>query len=598
MSWWLPEQGPDSWPAGEAHTVAFAFDTVPGASMWMAAAGVAVGACALWGERVYRRMRHGRESKPEVEPGRWIVRDPRDSGIVSAALAAMRPHAAALVRTMVIESDVVSVYFTAVLEQPPGRDWRPRQDSAGWAWMADLPELPRWARLPPARSTLVTVGRSTAGPVLLDLASAGAIGSIEGDPADACKLLESVVFELTTNPWTKDVRPVLVGFSGRAGVPRPGAVRYAAGLGDLWADLETLATRGQRVVLMLASVPTAGETHRLAELVAANAGMLSVVYLGWTDSAQWTLEAWQGGVRLRPLEWQLGSIEKEIAEARDRCGALVSSSRLAIAGESSQDDEELHAAPGESFDEQTVVKPAMAEIRLLGPVSVTVQGTATETTDPVLAQIVLGARNPEGLPDPVLGELLRAPGAPQATIQDGHLRIAVGAAMVEMVAGSSGNWFPAGEIRLDVDVFGHLVGGAYGEGELRALVDALALIRGELPTGAVLGPHARTTLRTLTAHMGSEVVRVVRRTAEVAASSGDLDTVEWAIRQGLTLLPRVEGLWRTLVMFCREYHRPGLGELAEHMYTTLLEGDHGSQLNPHTVRMVQEIRREYALSSD
>ncbi|ASR37311.1 hypothetical protein BAY61_22505 [Prauserella marina] len=596
MSWWLPEQGPESWPVGEAHTVAFAFDTVPGASMWMAAAGVAVGACALWGERVYRRMRHGKEQRPDVEPGRWVVRDSRDSGIVSAALAAMRPHAAALVRAMVIESGVVSVYFTAVLEEPPGRDWRPRQDSAGWAWMADLSELPRWARLPPGRSTLVTVGRSTAGPVLLDLASAGAIGSIEGDPSDACKLVESVVFELTTNPWTRDVRPVLVGFSGRAGVPRPGAVRYASGLGELWAELETLAVRRERIALILASVPTAGETHRLAELVAANAGVLSVVYLGWSDSAQWTLEAWQGGVRLRPLEWQLASIEKEIADARDRCGSLVSSSRLAIAGESPQHEEVR--APEEPFDEQTAVKPAMAEIRLLGPVSVTVQGRATETTDPVLAEIVLGARHPEGLPAPVLDELLRAPGAPKATVAGGHLRIPVGEAMVEMVAGSSGNWFPAGEIRLDVDVFGHLVGGAYGEGELGALVDALALIRGELPTGATLGPHARTTLRTLTAHMGSEVVRVVRGTAEVAAASGDLDTVEWAIRQGLTLLPRVEGLWRTLVLFCREYHRPGLGELAEHMYTTLLEGDHASQLNPHTVRMVQEIRREYALSSD
>jgi len=100
-------------------------------------------------------------------------------------------------------------------------------------------------------------------------------------------------------------------------------------------------------------------------------------------------------------------------------------------------------------------------------------------------------------------------------------------------------------VRVDWLLFRELVAAVEPHNEHARLMSALAMIRGPLPE-PVLGDVDAA----MAAMIHEVAVSTVRRVA-LASATGDIEHVEWAIRQGLTLIPGAPALQQELARLGR-----------------------------------------------
>jgi hypothetical protein len=207
----------------------------------------------------------------------------------------------------------------------------------------------------------------------------------------------------------------------------------------------------------------------------------------------------------------------------------------------------------------------------------------------------MAAVHPAGVPAAVFGELLPQPGAESVATRQLHDWLGADGTGLPRLCSRDGAWRLSPEVRVDWQVFQGLAGAGSPdpEEERRRLAAALGLIRGELLSGIRFGPLARQALKDDTARIQALVVHAVHRDTELSRAAGDLARTEWAIRQGLVLLPRSQDLWRMLLQFQAEHQPEAVGPTVERMKAVLA----GAKLDPETRKLVSRLGKATARRS-
>jgi hypothetical protein len=122
---------------------------------------------------------------------------------------------------------------------------------------------------------LVSLGVSGTGRLLLNLAAADGVISVEGDPARAYGLVQTWASRLATSPWSGGVRVVQVGFASEESL---------AGL----ADAASALNDPDGGVLVLAETPRNRDLEYITWLAGERHRGWSIVILG-ADDARWRL---------------------------------------------------------------------------------------------------------------------------------------------------------------------------------------------------------------------------------------------------------------------------------------------------------------------
>ena len=182
---------------------------------------------------------------------------------------------------VVVGPESVRLHLRTPDERPPA-GWT--VEHGGRTWQAPLRELQSAGvteSLPEPYPRLVTLGHNSKGFALLNLSQAGGIVALEGDARQARALAEDWTRELTSSPWSREVRVVRVGF-------RPGPADPVG-----WSEAPTLADAGPALdhesggVLLLASLPGGRERERAYALADDPEGRWSVVVIGRVEHPRW-----------------------------------------------------------------------------------------------------------------------------------------------------------------------------------------------------------------------------------------------------------------------------------------------------------------------
>jgi hypothetical protein len=194
------------------------------------------------------------------------------------------------VHALVIGSDTAWFRLSSPDERPPagwtvddqGRTWH---TPLAWLQSTDLP-----ASLNEPYPRLVGFGHTSRGFVLLNLGQAGGIVGLEGDERQARSLAQKWIDELTTNPRSRGVRVVRVGFTPTT-AELAGTVEVAT-----LADAAPALADELGGVLLLASPPSGSEREHVRTLAADSMGRWSVVVVGRVEDALWRFTVDSTGV--------------------------------------------------------------------------------------------------------------------------------------------------------------------------------------------------------------------------------------------------------------------------------------------------------------
>lgn len=167
-------------------------------------------------------------------------------------------------------------------ERPPD-GWAAEHD--GRTWHAPLERLratpvPGGATDPFPR--LVPFGDTSEGFVLLNLDEPGGVIALEGDARQAGTLAREWTTELTTNPWSRAIPVVRVGFPPDTEPPPPGTIEAIT-----LPDVEPTLASELAGVLVLSEAPAGRDAERLRALDADPDRHWSVVVVGIAEQPRW-----------------------------------------------------------------------------------------------------------------------------------------------------------------------------------------------------------------------------------------------------------------------------------------------------------------------
>jgi hypothetical protein len=149
-----------------------------------------------------------------------------------------------------------------------------------------------------------------------------------------------------------------------------------------------------------------------------------------------------------------------------------------------------------------------------------------------------------------------------------------------------GRWRLSADTQVDCRQFRQLADATHAPDERAQLATALAMIRGELLAGVRLGPATARPLQPQLAALAATADRAARRYAALAVAADDPVRAEWALRQGLMLLPEREALWRALLEFQLEHRRQAAPRTARELATALAGR---RRLEPATRRLLSRL---------
>jgi hypothetical protein len=229
-----------------------------------------------------RRSRKPRPAAPRDDAAAWTI-DRVLRTLATACAQSARPLPG--VAAVVVGTESITLRLARPDEQPPV-GWS--ADDQGRSWAAPLRMLQSAAvddALPAPYPQLVSAGDTDSGRVLLNLAEAHGVISVEGDGRHTKPLVADWIRELSSSPWARGTTVLRIGFgSGAEDLP---GVEDAPSLEAAAPTLEE--TDGG--VLVLAHAPSGREPERVALLAGAADSRWSVLVLGSPKNAGWRLVA-------------------------------------------------------------------------------------------------------------------------------------------------------------------------------------------------------------------------------------------------------------------------------------------------------------------
>ncbi|WP_082772054.1 hypothetical protein [Actinoplanes sp. TFC3] len=162
--------------------------------------------------------------------------------------------------------------------------WEAQDEGRLWvASLRDLQALPADPGVAAPCPRLVTLGSLYGTRELVDIGQAPGIIAVQGDPAAGRSLAASWALELTTSPWSEEVRVIAGGLST---VVAPGA--HVKSLETVDEALAAAGTDPAGVgVVMLAAPPAEHDLERVRALVTRDDAAWAVVVLGHTSQDRW-----------------------------------------------------------------------------------------------------------------------------------------------------------------------------------------------------------------------------------------------------------------------------------------------------------------------
>jgi hypothetical protein len=207
--------------------------------------------------------------------GAWIV-DHAVRALATGCAERYRPVPP--VGAVVLAPEAVSVRLTTPDEAPPP-GWN--AEDHGRTWRAALQWLQTAAvdtSLPDPFPLLVSVGVIDDGRLLLNLAQANGIISLEGDTGLARRLIHTWSRRLSTSPWVAGTRVIRVGFE-----PDPD---FAGVDVSRLAEAAPVLNDPEGGVLLFADRPERRDLYQVNRLLAESAQRWAVVAAG-ADDATW-----------------------------------------------------------------------------------------------------------------------------------------------------------------------------------------------------------------------------------------------------------------------------------------------------------------------
>ncbi len=245
--------------------------------------------------------------------------------LLSAELTAAGRALPSVYAATLSDSELV-LHFAPVEPDGPPAPWRAGEIPGAWliervaTTMDGLPvdaglRIP--AGTPAPYPGLATVGTDDRGAhVLIDIEAAPGIVSLGGDAALAREVAVSIAVELSTNPWSDDLRIYMIGFSERFVPIAPNRLRSSTSLGEILDELENRESRRGRTtgggvlssgprpvlrgrqaarnqvlwapdLLVLSAPPSGDEVARLSALCGGPNRGVGVVTVGDSTAARW-----------------------------------------------------------------------------------------------------------------------------------------------------------------------------------------------------------------------------------------------------------------------------------------------------------------------
>jgi hypothetical protein len=229
-----------------------------------------------------RRTRKPGPAAPRDDAAAWTI-DRVLRTLATACAQNSRPLPG--VAAVVVGTDTITLRLARPDEQPP-QGWSAEHQGRSWsAPLRLLQSAPVDDALPAPYPRLVSTGDTDQGRVLLNLAEAHGMISLEGDSRLTKPLVADWVRELAGSPWSRGTTVLRIGF-GSGGEELPG-VEDAPSIEAAAATLD----ESDGGVLVLAHAPSGREPERISALAGAADGRWSVLVLGSPKNASWRLVA-------------------------------------------------------------------------------------------------------------------------------------------------------------------------------------------------------------------------------------------------------------------------------------------------------------------
>ncbi|WP_281964918.1 LysM peptidoglycan-binding domain-containing protein [Serinicoccus marinus] len=509
----------------------------------------------------------------------------------------------------------------------PPTPWQATDEGGVWVLRAaDLDGYPVDGPAPwPA---LVNIASSHGFDLLVDLEYAPGLVSIGGDPEVAREVALSSVVDLVTHPWSDGARVTLVGFAGTATsaladlapdrIEQVRSIEEAVAIGRRDSDAHRSLLRGLGVdgvlagraagagsdlrphLIVLSGSPGPQEAQQVTELLSSGRTGVAVLCVGQSVAARWRFAVDASGQidlgvlgmngtarRLRhdDLDRVAGWVRESVAdgaEAASRAAALGPVDAVATLPREGH----AHVEAASSMRER---QEALAHVGLLGPVVVHAPGDVNPAREELLTELVtLVALHPDGVHDAVLRISLWPRG-----VEDDVVEATLASATQWLGAGSegaalldrddSGRWRLGPEVHVDWLELASLAGRP-GQ-EPQRLAGVLAQARGE-----AFSATPTTRYSWLAFHQAARDARVVvtavaRHAAGALSASGDAAGAERVLRDGLTLVPRAQALWRDLLRLLGGSDPDQAARLVGEMRTALGE----EPLEPETAALASHL---------
>jgi hypothetical protein len=459
----------------------------------------------------------------------------------------------------------------------PAAPWRAAADGRSWTVRADeLRGLPVTAPAPyPA---LVNIASSHGFDVLIDLEYASGLIAIGGDPVVGREVVMSSVVDLATHPWSDNVEVTLVGFGDDISEVAPHRIRAAADLDDVLSRIESQVGQASNLlarlgvsgvltgrgtarhpeltprVLVTSAPPTAEQTQRIRAISAGGRTAFAAVCVGDAPGARWRFAVdGSGHIDLGVLGIN-GDSRRYTLDGHAQLRALL---QQAAADADERALVVREAAPASLTTEHVAPTPAAGRdaavtVSVLGPVTVSAPGLVGEERRGLLTELVtMAALHPGGLHEAVLVSGLWPRGVSDdvlaRTIAEAQSWLGTDVAGAHRFARTDdGLWRLADDVYVD---WADLQAAALveGPGQAAALARGLGLARGEAFSGVPAGRYTWLGFHRAARDTRALVASMASRAAALLAAAGDRVGADAALRNGLTLVPAAEMLWRDLI---------------------------------------------------
>lgn len=520
---------------------------------------------------------------------------------------------------------------------PPPAPWR--QADEGRSWTVRRTDLEGAAsRAPAPWPGLVSIAESHGYDLLVDLEYAPGLISLGGSPEVAREVALSLAVDLVTHAWSDAVEVTMVGFGDDLSAIAPDRIRQVPSIEEAMVRAQEADAASRRLlrslgvdgvlagraagrveelrpqVLILSGTPGPEQAQQLTDLAGNGRSVLTTVCVGNTLAARWRFTTEREGTidlgalgmsgtarRLTPealsglqdlLRDAVAESAERSAEAAVRSPAAVAAalSGLAAAGVAAGTDPHgTDPLGGGAVAARVGRHEALAHISLLGPVQVQAPGTVNPARQGLVTELAtLVALHPEGVHESVLRVALWPRGVEDDVV---HSTLAAaqhwlgkdGAGHALLEQGEDGRWRLGRQVHVDWHEF--VATAAAHQDDAHRLVEALDLARGVAFSGVPAGRYSWLAFHLAARDARALVTAVARRAAGRLLTADDRHGAERALRQGLTLVPAAQALWRDLIRLLGDRDPIGASGVAAEMR----QGLGGSPMEPETQALVQHL---------